>query len=111
MTTQTLVTCNGKINQHGFCDKCYQPAHTTSNQCGRLVPCQQTGINMVLCEGCIPQDEIEKVLDQLLIARGEHPTRVRNPIYGEERELAKALLNHFIVLSPTVASEGWDKNA
>jgi len=48
MTTQTLVTCNGKINQHGFCDKCYQQAYTTSNQCGRLVPYQQAGINMVL---------------------------------------------------------------
>lgn len=48
MTTQTLVTCNGKINQHGFCDKCYQPAHTTSNQCGRLVPYQQAEINTVL---------------------------------------------------------------
>jgi hypothetical protein len=36
-------------------------------------------------------EEIEKALDELMIARGEHPTRVRNPLYGEERELAIAL--------------------
>jgi hypothetical protein len=36
-------------------------------------------------------EEIEKALDELMIARGEHQTRVRNPLYGEERELAIAL--------------------
>jgi len=41
MTTQVLTTCDGKINNHGFCDKCYQPAHTTSSYCGRLLPIEQ----------------------------------------------------------------------
>lgn len=28
--------CTGKIDQHGFCERCYQPASTTSNQCNRI---------------------------------------------------------------------------
>ena len=35
------------------------------------------------------EGSIDVLLDKFLIERGEHPTRVRNPIYGEERELAK----------------------
>ena len=33
-------------------------------------------------------DEIEVIIDNLLIERGEHFSRVRNPLYGEERILA-----------------------
>jgi len=36
--------------------------------------------------------DLDQLLDQLLIARGEHPSRVRNPLYGEERKLAKDLV-------------------
>jgi hypothetical protein len=38
---QILKQCDGKINQFGWCDKCYQPAHTTSNQCNRYLPLEQ----------------------------------------------------------------------
>lgn len=41
------------------------------------------------------EEDLDKALDKLLIERGEHPTRVRNPIYGEERDLAKKLVEVF----------------
>ena len=41
MTNQILKQCDGKINQHGWCEKCYQPAHTTSAQCNRYLPLEQ----------------------------------------------------------------------
>lgn len=34
-------------------------------------------------------ENLDQVIDELMIERGEHPDRVRNPIYSEERELAK----------------------
>jgi hypothetical protein len=37
METKTLTTCNGRINQNGICDTCYQPALTSSGQCIRLI--------------------------------------------------------------------------
>ena len=37
------------------------------------------------------EDEIETMIDNLLIERGEHPSRVRGCLYGEERETAKKL--------------------
>ncbi len=43
------------------------------------------------------ESEIETVLDKLMIIRGEHPTRVRNPIYGEERQLAKDLVKYVLL--------------
>ena len=36
--------------------------------------------------------DLDELLDGLLINRGEHPSRVRNPLYGEERQLAKDLV-------------------
>lgn len=38
-------------------------------------------------------DEVEEIIDVFLIERGEHKTRVRNPVYSEERELAKKCYN------------------
>lgn len=35
------------------------------------------------------KNKFDTVIDELLIQRGEHPTRVRNLVYDEERELAK----------------------
>jgi len=32
----TLTTCDGIIGMDGICSKCYQPAMTSSNICGRL---------------------------------------------------------------------------
>ena len=29
--------CNGKMNQNGFCEKCYQVSQTTSGYCTRLI--------------------------------------------------------------------------
>lgn len=43
------------------------------------------------------EEDLDKALDELLIQRGEHPTRVRNPLYGEERELAKSLVKLFAI--------------
>jgi hypothetical protein len=43
------------------------------------------------------EEDLDKALDKLLIERGEHPTRVRNPLYGEERDLAKRLLKLFVI--------------
>jgi len=45
----------------------------------------------------IHESEIDQALDTLMILRGEHKSRVRNPVYGEERQLAKDLLKHFII--------------
>ena len=36
--------------------------------------------------------DLDELLDGLLINRGEHSSRVRNPLYGEERQLAKDLV-------------------
>ena len=33
--------------------------------------------------------ELEIIIDELLIKSGVHKSRVRNPLYGEERQLAK----------------------
>lgn len=41
-------------------------------------------------------EAVECLIDELLIARGEHPSRVRNPLYGEERRLAKDLLDKYL---------------
>lgn len=38
---------------------------------------------------------LDEMIDEALIARGEHPTRVRNPLYGEERELAKTVAKQY----------------
>jgi hypothetical protein len=38
------------------------------------------------------EEELDATLDKLLIERGEHPERVRNSLYGEERKLAKDLV-------------------
>lgn len=37
----------------------------------------------------INEKALDSIIDDLMIERGEHPSRVRNPIYGEERQLAK----------------------
>jgi hypothetical protein len=38
--TQILTTCDGQIGNNGMCSKCGQPAQTTGNSCGRLIPVQ-----------------------------------------------------------------------
>lgn len=38
--TQTYTTCDGQIGTSGMCNKCGQPAMTTGNSCGRLIPVQ-----------------------------------------------------------------------
>lgn len=43
-------------------------------------------------------DIIENSLDRLMIIRGEYPTRVRNPVYQEERILAVDLVKHVLLL-------------
>ena len=43
------------------------------------------------------ESQIESALDKLMIIRGEHPTRVRNPLYGEERQLAKDLVKYVLL--------------
>jgi len=43
------------------------------------------------------ESKIENALDKLMIIRGEHPTRVRNPLYGEERQLAKDLVKYVLL--------------
>jgi len=43
------------------------------------------------------ESQIETALDKLMIIRGEHPTRVRNPIYDEERQLAKDLVKYVLL--------------
>lgn len=44
------------------------------------------------------EKEINLIIDNLLIERGEHFSRVRNPIYGEERTLAQNTFNKAIEL-------------
>jgi leucyl-tRNA synthetase len=39
----------------------------------------------------VTDEEIENKTDDLLIEQGHHPSRVRHPIYGEERTLGVAL--------------------
>ena len=77
------------------------PTNTKENRRvkGAYVDClmmaKEASKNLVLAHvsGELPLPEIiESTIDTLLIKRGEHPDRVRNPLYGEERELAKALL-------------------
>jgi hypothetical protein len=43
------------------------------------------------------ESQIESALDKLLIIRGEHPARVRNPLYGEERQLAIDLVKYVLL--------------
>ena len=40
---------------------------------------------------------IEQALDKLMIIRGEHPSRVRHPLYGEERQLAIDLVKYVLL--------------
>lgn len=42
------------------------------------------------------EEELDTAIDKLLIERGEHPERVRNPLYGEERKLAKDLVRKVV---------------
>lgn len=44
------------------------------------------------CESIANGYDLDELLDGLLINRGEHFSRVRNPLYGEERQLAKDLV-------------------
>ena len=37
------------------------------------------------------EDEADEIIDQEMIKMGHEPSRVRHPIFGEDRELAKAL--------------------
>lgn len=39
------------------------------------------------------EDEVEELIDQEMIKMGHEPKRVRSVMYGEDRELAKALYN------------------
>ena len=43
------------------------------------------------------ESQIEEALDKLMIIRGEHPTKVRHPVYYQERQLAKDLVKHVIL--------------
>lgn len=48
----------------------------------------------------MPHDtQIEDAIDKLLIIRGEHPTRVRNALYGEERQLAMDVVKYVLLNS------------
>ena len=49
----------------------------------------------------LTEEGLDKALDELLIERGEHPSKVRCPLYGEERDLAKRLVKLFAI--PTVS--------
>lgn len=46
--TQTLISCDGRINQFGICDKCHQPAQTTSSYCGRMLQTEQLHLHNVV---------------------------------------------------------------
>lgn len=61
---QILKQCDGKINQHGWCDKCYQPAHTTSNQCNRYLPLEQLQQPVVM-QGLPTEEELWARLQEL----------------------------------------------
>lgn len=37
------------------------------------------------------EDEVDEIIDQEMIKMGHEPSRVRHPIFGEDRQLAKAL--------------------
>lgn len=53
-----------------------------------------------LCIVSLPHEsQIDEALDKLMIIRGEHPSRVRNPLYGEERQLAKDLVKYVLLLN------------
>lgn len=93
MTTQTLVTCNGKINQHGFCDKCYQPAPTTSNQCGRLVPYQQAEINTVLA---VSGQDIKELIFAIGYALDAIDVRATDPRRYEAKEKSAKILEKLV---------------
>lgn len=93
MITQTLVTCNGKINQHGFCEKCYQPAHTTSNQCGRLVPYQQAEINTVLA---VSGQDIKDLIFAIGYTLDAIDVRATDPRRYEAKEKAAKILEQLV---------------
>lgn len=46
----------------------------------------------------ITEEQIDMFIDLYMIHRGDHPTRTRNPIYGEERQLAKNVAKQVIEL-------------
>jgi len=41
METKVFTTCNGRANNLGVCDICFQPIQTTSVYCGRLIEVPQ----------------------------------------------------------------------
>lgn len=63
------------------------------------------------CEAIANGYDLDELLDTLLIGRGEHQSRVRNPLYGEERQLAKDLVQKTLeLLGDKKFSEGDMKN-
>lgn len=68
---------------------------------GQKLPIQNVSVSLP------HESQIEAALDKLIIIRGEHPTRVRNPLYGAERQLAIDLVKYVILSNgPSIKSGG-----
>ena len=46
MTTEILTSCNGKIGNLGYCDKCGVKSEITSSHCIRLIPVEQAKLGL-----------------------------------------------------------------
>ena len=49
--TETMTSCNGKIGNLGYCDKCGRKSEITSSYCIQLIPAEQVklGLSDVMC--------------------------------------------------------------
>jgi len=86
---EKIIPCNGRCMAHQS-----KPCEDCGKYQGRTVIAHLPLSDSKTLEGVpllpeLEDNKIDVLLDKFLIERGEHPTRVRNPIYGEERDLAK----------------------
>ena len=43
------------------------------------------------------ESQIEAAIDKLMVIRGDHPSKIRNPIYSEERTLTKDVVKYVLL--------------
>jgi hypothetical protein len=93
MQTTTLTVCDGRINSGGFCEKCWQPAQTTSSHCGRLVETKPTETNTVLA---VSGQDIKDLIFAIGYTLDAIDVRATDPRRYEAKEKAAKILEQLV---------------
>ena len=90
---QYITTCDGQINNVGICEKCFQPAQTTSSFCGR-----QTVSNLLPQEEQKPERKksLEKIGSEILnsVMSYTEASEVEEQKSGEYEKVSEFLNEH-----------------